>query len=73
MGFDSSANLIEGLRNGEIDALVAQNPTKMGYEAVRVLVEHLRGKTVPPRLDSGVKLVGAEDLNDPEVKKFLGL
>ncbi len=45
----------------------------MGYEAVRVLVEHLRGKTVQPRLDSGVKLVGAEDLNDPEVKKFLGL
>ena len=29
---DSSSKLIEGVQNGQIDALVVQDPFKMGYE-----------------------------------------
>src|SRR4249920_2053871 len=37
VGFDTSPGLMEGLRKGEIQALV-QNPKKMGHEAVKALV-----------------------------------
>ncbi|MBL8221667.1 MAG: substrate-binding domain-containing protein, partial [Bryobacterales bacterium] len=35
VGFDSSDSLIEDLNNGSVDALVVQDPFKMGFEAVR--------------------------------------
>jgi len=38
VGFDTSPALVEGLKRGEIQALVAQNPKKMGREAVQALV-----------------------------------
>ncbi|MDZ7288622.1 MAG: substrate-binding domain-containing protein [candidate division KSB1 bacterium] len=72
VGFDTSPPLIEALQKGEIDALVAQNPTRMGYEGVKTLVDHLRGKQVPTVVDTGVRLITRENLNDPEIKKLLG-
>jgi len=72
VGFDASSALIEGLTKGEIDALVSQNPTKMGYEGVKTLYAHIRGEKVPQRVDTGVKLITKDNLNDPEVKQLLG-
>jgi ribose transport system substrate-binding protein len=34
VGFDTSPQLIKGLEQSEIDGLVAQNPRKMGHDAV---------------------------------------
>lgn len=72
VGFDTSPPLIEALRDGEIDALVAQDPTLMGYEAVKTLVAHIQGKPVPRAIDTGVRLITRENLNSPEIKKLLG-
>jgi len=72
VGFDTSDPLIEAMRKGEIQALVAQNPRKMGYEGVRMLVEHLRGQKVPLAVDSGAALITPENLDTPEVKQLLG-
>ncbi len=72
VGFDTSPPLIEALQNGEIDALVAQDPTRMGYEAVKTLVAHIQGKPVPGTIDTGVRLITRENLNSPEIKKLLG-
>ena len=72
VGFDTSPPLIEALRKGEIDALVAQDPTKMGYEAVKTLVAHIKGKQVPKTVDTGVRLITRENLDTPEIKKLLG-
>jgi ribose transport system substrate-binding protein len=73
VGFDTSPPLVEALQKGEIQALVAQNPTKMGYEAVKAVVLHLRGEKVPESVDSGAALVTAENLNSPEIKELLHL
>src|SRR3990172_8476371 len=51
VGFDTSPPLVEALRNGEIDALVAQDPTRMGYEAVVTLVQRIRGEKAPSLID----------------------
>lgn len=72
VGFDTSPPLIEALRNGEIDALVAQNPTRMGYEAVMTLVKHIRGEEVPRTMDTGVELITRENLNEPRIQLLLG-
>ncbi len=71
VGFDSSAPLVEALRKGEIQALVAQNPRKMGYEGVKAIVAHLNGEKVPASVDSGVMLLTPENLDTPEVQELL--
>jgi ribose transport system substrate-binding protein len=74
VGFDSSPKMVEQLKQGDIDALVVQNPKKMGYLAVETLVKHLRGEKVEPRIDTGVELVTAERVEkEPEVRKLVGL
>lgn len=44
IGFDTSPPLVEALQSGEIDALVAQDPTLMGYQGVKTLVADIQGK-----------------------------
>lgn len=54
VGFDDSTLLVQGLQNGVIDALVVQDPEKMGYLGVKSLVDHLAGKPVEAFIDTGV-------------------
>jgi ribose transport system substrate-binding protein len=72
VGFDTSPSLLDGMKKGEIDALVAQNPTKMGYEAVKAAVSQLKGETVPPSVDTGVTLIDSTNIDSAEVKTLLG-
>lgn len=62
VGFDSSPDLRAALETGRFDALVVQNPRRMGYLAVETLVKHLRGETVPDLQDTGAELVTMESL-----------
>ncbi len=71
VGFDSDAKLIEGLKKGQIDALVIQNPVRMGYLGVKTMVDHLRGKNVEERVDTGVAIVTKENMQKPEIKEVL--
>ena len=64
VGFDTSPALITALKAGQIHALVAQNPTKMGNEAVRTIVAHIRGETVPAYVDTGCSLVTQQNVNE---------
>jgi ribose transport system substrate-binding protein len=71
VGFDASPPLVAALKKGEIDALVVQDPQKMGYKAVEALVHHLRGQKVESTIDTGAVLVTQENMDKPEVKKLL--
>jgi ribose transport system substrate-binding protein len=71
VGFDASDNLIKGLADGHIDALVIQDPVKMGYLAVKTLVSHIKGEPVEKRIDTGVHLATAETMNQPAMKELL--
>ena len=55
----------------EIQALVAQNPTKMGYEAVKAMVATLHGETVPENVDSGVALITPDNVDTAEIQALL--
>ncbi|MDF2696610.1 MAG: Ribose transport system, periplasmic ribose-binding protein RbsB [Labilithrix sp.] len=70
-GFDSSDKLVTALKDGDIDGLVVQNPFNMGYLAVKTMAEHLRGKPVEKRIDTGARLVEKDNLDDPAVKELM--
>ncbi|BCM88241.1 ribose import binding protein RbsB [Abditibacteriota bacterium] len=71
VGFDASKPLLEGLNKGEIDGLVAQNPTKMGYEGVKAAYQALKGQKVETQMDTGVAVITKDNLNTPAVKEVL--
>ena len=71
VGFDASAKLVEALRAGELDALVLQNPVAIGELSVRALVDHLDGKPVEPRIDTGVHLATRDNLDAAPVRELL--
>ena len=57
VAFDPDKTLLDGLRTGQVDAIVLQNPYKMGYEGVKAVALHLKGQTVPRIIDTGVEMV----------------
>jgi ribose transport system substrate-binding protein len=73
VGFDATPPLVEALQKGEINALVAQDPHKMGYLAVQTVLKKLKGETVEPIIDTGVRLITQDSLKDAETRKFLNL
>lgn len=73
VGFDASDKLLDGLKAGRIDALVVQNPRKMGYLGVKTMVQHIRGQTVDKRIDTGATLVTMENFETDEIQELLGL
>jgi ribose transport system substrate-binding protein len=71
IGFDASESLLTGMRDGHLDAVVVQDPVKMGYLGVKTVVAHIRGERVEPRIDTGVRLVSREHMDDPDVQELL--
>ena len=71
MAFDASDALLDDLRGGVVDALVVQDPFKMGHDTVKVLVDRLKGITPPKRIDLEAQVVRKEDLDKPEMKQLL--
>jgi ribose transport system substrate-binding protein len=71
VGFDSSAKLIQALRDRHIQGLVLQNPVRMGYLGVKQMVLHLRGQIVEKRVDTGVTLATPDNMDLPEIASLL--
>ncbi len=71
VGFDTSVQSVADLRKGNLQALVVQNPLRMGYDGVMMMVKHLKGEQVPKRIDTGVTLVTADNMDQPEVKELI--
>lgn len=72
VGFDTSPALLSALSKGDIQALVAQNPTKMGYLGVVTAVKYLRGEKVEPSIDTGCVLVTKENRHEPAIEAVVG-
>ena len=71
VGFDATPKLVEALQSNEVQALVAQDPKKMGYEGVKTAYAAIKGQPVEARIDTGVKLITKDNLNSPEIKNLL--
>ena len=71
VGFDAGSQSVLDLKNGDVQALVVQNPMLMGYLGVITAVKHLRGEKVDKRIDTGVVLVTPQNMDQSEIKELL--
>jgi ribose transport system substrate-binding protein len=71
VGFDSSAALVDGLRKGELDGLVLQNPLNMGYVAMKTLASVIKGEKVDKRIDTGAQVITKANMDEPAQKELL--
>lgn len=71
VGFDASDDEIQALRDGLVQALIVQDPFKMGYLGVKYAVDAIHGKEVPRRVDTGVYVVTRENLETAEIQRLL--
>ncbi len=71
VAFDASETEIQALKDGIIQALVVQNPLRMGELGVKYAVMKLQGKRVPKKVDTGVTVVTMANFNKPEIQRLL--
>src|SRR5215469_895488 len=71
LGFDATQQFIDAMRNKQLNGVVVQNPFNMAYLGVKTMVEHLEGKSVDRRVDTGVTMITPENLDDPASQTLL--
>ncbi len=71
VGFDAAPNEVQVLEEGVVDALIVQDPYKMGYMGVKTALDLINGKEVEKRIDTGVYVVTRENLHSPEIQKLI--
>jgi ribose transport system substrate-binding protein len=71
IAFDASPEQVEALKRGSIQALIVQNPFRMGYDGVKAAIDHIEGRAVEKRIDTGVTVVTLENLESAEVQKLI--
>ena len=71
IGFDPSPKAIDALERRHLHGIVLQDPVNMGYEGVKTIVAHLRGKQVPKRVPTGEYVATPENKDEPKTRKLL--
>ena len=73
VGFDTPTPVVEALKKGEVNAVIAQDPSRMGYLSVKTIVDYIRGKKIDQMTDIGVSVITRDNLNDAKVQKLLSM
>lgn len=71
VGYDASEVEIEALQKGVVQALIVQDPFRMGYEGTKFAIKAIRKEPIPKRVDTGVTVVTKENLEQPDIQKLL--
>jgi ribose transport system substrate-binding protein len=68
VGFDAGPNQIKALREGTVQALVAQQPATIGRYGVDMAVAALDGGTVTPKVQTGFTVITKDNVDAPDGK-----
>lgn len=71
VAFDASPTEIQALKEGIIQALIVQDPFKMGYLGIHFAVRKLEGKPIPKRVDTGVTVVTLQNFREGKIQRLL--
>jgi ribose transport system substrate-binding protein len=71
VAFDSGPEIIAGLKEGVVHGVILQDPVHMGYLAVKTMVDHLAGREVEPRVETGEYLATPENMDEPRSQELL--
>lgn len=70
--WDATETLIEALKRGEIDLILAQMPAQMGALCVEWGVKYLKeGAEIPKKVIPGFFIFTQENVNDPEAQQYI--
>ena len=70
--WDSTEILVQRLRNGEVDLVLAQKPAEIGALAVNwTYRKFLENKTIPKSITSGYIILDKININDPEMEQYI--
>ena len=71
VGWDTASEEIQGVRDGVISAVVAQNPFRMGYDGVNAAVDKIRHGKSAGGADTGAVLITRDNVDAPDVRALL--
>ncbi len=71
VGWDTSPDEVDGVKQGVVAGLISQDPFRMGYDGVRAAFDLLRHKGQPGNENTGAVFVTRQDLNNPLVRQFV--
>lgn len=71
IGWDAAPDELKAVRDGTVNALVVQNPFRMGFDGVNAAVGALRDGKAPASGDTGVTFVTKANLDSAETKAVL--
>jgi ribose transport system substrate-binding protein len=66
VGFDAGPAQVEALRDGTVQALVAQEPGNIGRQGVEQAVAALNGEETEPEIQTGFTIITADNVDSPE-------
>ena len=65
VGFDADPDQITALKNGTVQALIAQQPYAIGVDAVQQAMNALQGKPTTPKIGTKFAIITKANLNTP--------
>ena len=71
VGFDNAPDEVSALANGQIQALIVQNPYQIGYQGVAMTLDLINHKPVPRSVDTGSTVVTKTNMNQPNIHSIL--
>jgi ribose transport system substrate-binding protein len=71
IGFDSDDKTVKFLADGNIKALVVQDPYRMGYDGIKTALAASKGEKVEEKVDTGANLITKENMNSPRSQELL--
>ena len=71
IGFDSDDKLVGFLTDGTIDALVVQDPYRMGYDGIKTALAASKGEAVEAFVDTGANLITTANMNEERSQALL--
>jgi ribose transport system substrate-binding protein len=69
--FDAPTSVVQELKDGTFTVVIAQHPAEIGYFGVVCAYAHLTKQSVPTNIGTGFTVMTKENIDDPEIKKFL--
>lgn len=71
IGWDAAPDEVTAVQQGEVSALVVQNPFKMGYDGLNAVVHGIQTGTQAKSEDTGVTFVTSQNINQPDIQAVL--
>lgn len=68
--WDSTEPIVEALKGGFVDLVLAQSPREIGRRAVALAIDHIEGRRVPRRVHVGARILNLESLEEANLEEL---